>query len=134
MESNMILGYADYHFENTMNITATFYFRKYFDNGKGIAMNLKTDAIKNCITEIIVEKGIFKRVAITHSGPLIDNKNINVYNEYLLCLQDNEYIKEMGNTEHYIGITIFNHNYYNSFGIFKFAQSKDNELFYRFGE
>ena len=90
IESDMKLAYAEYIFYSDTKVEAKFYYSKPNENNNNKIVTLKLNVCGKILSSAIFETGIVKRVALTYSGPLTNNKEIDIYDRY------SEFIKGKG--------------------------------------
>ena len=88
IEPEMTLAYAEYTFRSGKNINASFFYIKETDANRNATLHINVDAAKQTAVEAVFEEGIRKRVGLTYSRPLANNKDVDIFGEYLKCIDE----------------------------------------------
>lgn len=114
IEPDMTLAYAEYTFRSSDDIKASFFYIKETDANRNATLHINIDAAKQTAVEAVFEEGIRKRVGLTYSRPLTNNKDVDIFGEYLKCLDE---INKSGREDLYgmpITITVTDEKIYRS--------------------
>ncbi|MBP0958376.1 MAG: hypothetical protein J5997_13565 [Oscillospiraceae bacterium] len=114
IEPNMTLTYAEYTFRSSEDIKASFFYIKETDANRNATLHINIDAVKQTPVEAVFEEGIRKRVGLTYSRPLANNKDVDIFGEYLKCIDE---INKSGREDLYgmpITITVTDEKIYRS--------------------
>lgn len=88
IEPGMTLAYAEYTFESSGDVKASFFYTKEADANRNATLHINIDAAKQTAVEAVFEEGIRKRVNLTYSRPLNNNKDVDIFGEYLKCVDE----------------------------------------------
>ncbi|MGN0638813.1 MAG: hypothetical protein ACI4J0_10615 [Huintestinicola sp.] len=114
IEPGMILAYAEYTFRSGDDIKSSFFYIKETDANRNATLHINVDAAKQTAVEAVFEEGIRKRVRLTFSRPLANNKDVDIFSEYLKCIDE---INKSGREDLYgmpITITVTDEKIYRS--------------------
>lgn len=90
IESGMILAYAEYTFHSGDDVKAAFFYTKETDANRNatVRISINIDGANQRAAEAVFEEGIRKRVSLTYSRPLANNKNVDIFGEYMNCVDE----------------------------------------------
>ncbi|MGN1105648.1 MAG: hypothetical protein ACI4RH_03290 [Huintestinicola sp.] len=88
IEPEMTLAYAEYTFRSSDDVKASFFYIKETDENRNATLHINIDAAKQTAVEAVFEEGIRKRVCLTYICPLTNNKNVDIFSEYLKCVDE----------------------------------------------
>lgn len=116
IEPYMTLAYAEYTFRSGDDVKAVFFYTKETDTNRNATLHIKIniDGENQRASEAVFEEGIRKRVRLMYSRPLTNNKDIDIFGEYLKCSDE---INKSGREDLYgmpITITVTDEKIYRS--------------------
>lgn len=88
IEPGMTLANAEYTFYSGDDVKAAFFYTKETDENRNatVCININIDGANQTAAEAIFEEGIRKRVRLTFSRPLTNNKSVDIFGEYMNCV------------------------------------------------
>lgn len=116
IEPGMTLAYAEYTFYSGDDVKAAFFYTKETDENRNatVCININIDGTNQTAAEAIFEEGIRKRVRLPYSRPLANNKNVDIFGEYMKCIDE---INKLGREDLYdmpVIITVTDEKIYRS--------------------
>lgn len=112
IEDSMKLAYAEYIFYSNTNVEANFYYSKPAENNNKKIVILSLNVCERILSSAIFEMGIVKRVALTYSGPLENNRWVDIYDKYSKFIEDNELLGDDSELYYPIHITVTSDDIY----------------------
>ncbi|MGN1101854.1 MAG: hypothetical protein ACI4RG_06645 [Huintestinicola sp.] len=88
IEPGMTLAYAEYTFRSGDDVKVSFFYLKETDANRNATLHINIDAAKQTAVEAVFEEGIRKRVGLPYSRPLTNNKDVDIFSEYLKCIDE----------------------------------------------